>query len=107
MALAFRYFCEIVARVPSALQFVEGLVQLGQQAAVLAGGEALLALLADRRGDLDRLVVGLGLVGVEGDAVVDDGVDPALVEQGDRLGEALDRLQRRAGVAGDLRPSCW
>ncbi len=103
-ALAFRYFCEMVGQRAVGTQFVERLVQVGQQPAVLAGGEALLALLADVPGDLDRLVAGLGEVGVHRDAVVDDDVHPALVEQLDRLGEALDGLDPGTGLAGDLRP---
>src|SRR6476661_2523022 len=39
-----------------------------------------------------------------GEAVVDRGVDALLLEQGDGLGEALDRLDLGPGVLGDLRP---
>ena len=85
-------------------QFVQGLVQVRQQPAVLPGGEALLALLACRCRDLHRGVAGLGKVGVHRDAVVDHQIDPALVEQLDGLGEALDGLDARTVIAGDLRP---
>src|SRR5262249_12364114 len=85
-------------------QLVESLVEVGQKAAVLAGGEALLALLADVPCDLDRRVAGLGEVGVHGDAVVDDDVNPAVVQQLDRLREALDGLDAGARLAGHIRP---
>ena len=61
-------------------------------------------LVAGVADDLDVLRPGRGQVVEHGDVVVDDRVDPALDEQLGRLGEALDRPDLRAGVAGDLRP---
>jgi len=78
--------------------------EIGQQPAVLARGKTLFALVPDVPRDLHRLVAGLGKVGIHRDAVVDDDVDPALVEQLDGLGEALDGLDARTVIASDLRP---
>jgi hypothetical protein len=103
-ALAFRYFCEMLASVPSEAQLVEGLVEVGQQPAVLAGGEALLALVPDVPGDLDCRVTGLGEVGVHRDAVVDGGVHSPLVQQLDGLGEALHGLDASSGLASHVGP---
>ncbi|SLJ72297.1 Uncharacterised protein [Mycobacteroides abscessus subsp. abscessus] len=89
---------------PIGRQLIQRLVQVRQQAAVLACGEPLLAALAGGPGDLHRRVTGAGQVGIDGDAVVDDDVYPTLAEQCDGLGEALHRLNAGAGVAGDLRP---
>ena len=88
-------------------QFLQRPVEVGQQPAVLAGRESLFALLSGLPGDFDRGVVSLGQIRVDGDAVVDDGVDPALAEQLDRLREALDGLDLGPGITGDLCPVCW
>src|SRR6478735_1837644 len=82
----------------------EGLVDGGDEVGALAGGDDLLGDVAGLRGDLDALVTRRLLVVEHGEAVVDRGVDALLLEQGDGLGEALDRLDLGPGVLGDLRP---
>jgi hypothetical protein len=98
--LAFKYFCEIFANVPSVRR---------SSSALLSSGSSPLFLRAAKPCSLFRrsahgLVVGVGEVGVHRDAVVDHHIHPALVEQRDGLGEALHRFHPGAGVAGDLRP---
>nr|WP_245822357.1 hypothetical protein [Lentzea waywayandensis] len=101
-----KYFWEMPRNVPSAFQGVDRGVRLGQQRRVgLPQRQDLFAArLAGVARDLDVLRAGGGEVVEDGDVVVDDRVDPALLEQRGSLGEAFDGLHAGAGVAGDLGP---
>src|SRR6476619_4410514 len=78
---------------PVGLELAQGLVDCGDEVGALPRGDDLL------RG------VTRGLLVVEDSQVVVHGrLDALLLQQGDGLGEALDRLDVRAGVLGDLGP---
>ena len=86
-------------------QLVQGLVDRVAQGAVLgAQREHLLARVAGLGGDLDVGVLGGLDVLQHRQVVVDGGVHPPLLDQGDGLGEALDGLDLRPGVGGHLGP---
>ena len=80
---------------------VDGVPQL---AVVLAEGENLLAGVAGLGGDLDVGVAGGLEVLQRRQVVVDGGIDALLLDQRDRLGEALDRLDLGARFRGHLGP---
>ena len=88
-----RYFCEMLASVPSARKSSSALFRSGSSPLSLrAAKPCSLGSSPAFPAILTGLVAGLCEVCVDGDAVVDDDVHPALVEQLDGLGEPLDRL---------------
>jgi len=86
-ALVLSYFCEMVARVPSAFKSSSALFRSGSSPLFLrAAKPARWVHHQPSTAILTVLVAGLGEIGVHRDAVVDHHVHPALVEQLDRHG---------------------
>ena len=90
--------------VPSALSSARALLTGRDEVGALPRGDDLLRDVTGLGRDLDRGVARGLLVVQDGKVVVDGGVDALLLQQGDGLGEALDGLDVRAGVLGDLGP---
>src|SRR6476620_5455887 len=89
---------------PVGLELAQGLVDCGDEVGALPRGDDLLRDVTGLGGDLHGGVT-RGLLVVEDSQVVVHGrLDALLLQQGDGLGEALDRLDVRAGVLGDLGP---